>query len=527
MSTKINKFLLNDVSYEIMGADLKNTQDTDLPVSVKSAKEQFKQTDTQIGIFSFDEFVPNKSYEEKSIVRYNDRLFIFNQPYKGEWSDTYVQEVFLYELSTHIKPSKDYVYAITDSNDNVIAGITKDMKYVGVFDWISEDTQNHINQISDVETQISDIADTVEDQKNTFKKTLSKYSFAIVDSNDNVVFAIGNDGTLYDICGISETISHIPEVDSSISILSSRIDNIENNLDIESIKQIVCWGDSLTAAGHYEAEMSRLLGSEYNVVNLGVGGEGDELICARAGALSMFLKNDVVLPSDGSTVQIGTLSDSGIYYIDTIGTISNARLLLQGERNSVNPVYINDIECRLTWTGSRYDDNTGIYTLCRTTPVAGEDVVLKSGSDVLPAGVRNFRNPHAAILWIGTNKNWDSTSKETMKQTIVQEYRQLVDIVGTTNYLIIGLHHISTDYADTLENLMTSEFGAHYINWRKYLIQRGIDDAGLTPTEADLTAIENGQCPPSLMTDGVHHTTVAYQLLGRLIVNRMKQTGML
>lgn len=76
-----------------------------------------------------------------------------------------------------------------------------------------------------------------------------------------------------------------------------------------------------------------------------------------------------------------------------------------------------------------------------------------------------------------------------------------------------------------MEHVFYSEFGNHFINWRKYLVERGLDDAGLTATEADLTAISSGKCPPQLMTDGCHHTITGYNLLGTLIYNRFKQTG--
>ena len=80
----------------------------------------------------------------------------------------------------------------------------------------------------------------------------------------------------------------------------------------EDKKQIVCWGDSLTAphsgkgikgkikrivkgAAAYPEYLEEMLGNDYEIINCGVGGENTLTIMARQGAYPMKLAHDVVI----------------------------------------------------------------------------------------------------------------------------------------------------------------------------------------------------------------------------------------
>ena len=77
---------------------------------------------------------------------------------------------------------------------------------------------------------------------------------------------------------------------------------------------VVCWGDSLTAPSHttlksyvgaklkgrtdYPTQLQEELGSAYNIINCGVGGENTLTIMARQGAAPMKLAHDVTVYND-------------------------------------------------------------------------------------------------------------------------------------------------------------------------------------------------------------------------------------
>ena len=79
----------------------------------------------------------------------------------------------------------------------------------------------------------------------------------------------------------------------------------------EEKKQIVCWGDSLTAphtgkgikgkvrrivkGAAYPEYLEEMLGNDYEIINCGVGGENTLTIMARQGAYPMKLAHDVVI----------------------------------------------------------------------------------------------------------------------------------------------------------------------------------------------------------------------------------------
>ncbi|MBQ9081392.1 MAG: SGNH/GDSL hydrolase family protein, partial [Clostridia bacterium] len=77
---------------------------------------------------------------------------------------------------------------------------------------------------------------------------------------------------------------------------------------------VVCWGDSLTAGAggngtDYPGVLEELIHKNVfrgiEVVNLGVGGEGSDTICARAGVYEpLALTQAVILPASSERVEI-------------------------------------------------------------------------------------------------------------------------------------------------------------------------------------------------------------------------------
>ena len=199
-----------------------------------------------------------------------------------------------------------------------------------------------------------------------------------IDNEDKIITAIYNDGTTF----ISKLQS------PTITTLDKKIDTVNEDLQTyiasssKKYKTIVCWGDSLTAGAgstnvsniqpvvdtlvsmgyedkwssktsiKYEDMLSTLL-SDYKVVNCGVGGEPIYTIAARQGAEPAFLPNEITIPAskdeqvtiiEGTDVALGSL-----YQRDT-----RIRPLIQGDGNSVNPVYIEGIECTLKVVAENY-----------------------------------------------------------------------------------------------------------------------------------------------------------------------------
>lgn len=347
----------------------------------------------------------------------------------------------------------------------------------------------------------------------------SPYLYAIVDSDNHILFAIKKDGSFVPRLLKEEDLN---KINSAFSTLDSRIKVLEDEQKI--IKTIVCFGDSLTAGAGgqgttYESVMQAELGDSYKVINCGVGGESVYPITARQGGIVSFLANEVSIPKDKTEVEIGTKNDSGVHCLELDGTEVPLALLLQGQGNSVNPCYIDDIPCTLRWSGSSYADNNGKYFLKSNKELSKiHKIVAKS--PIYFYG-NTLRNSHALVIWMGQNGGFKTVDE------LKELYKKVISHSGCSNYVIIGLHGYNKTTEEDIEKQFKQEFGNHFIDWRNYLLTRALDDANITPTEQDLEDINNGKCPTSLRYDQVHLNATGYTLLAKQILNRFKYLGII
>lgn len=274
---------------------------------------------------------------------------------------------------------------------------------------------------------------------------------------------------------------------------------------------------SLTATSKitYSIMMQELLGEKYKVNNCGVGGENINTIAARLGANLAYANNDFVLPQDTSPVQIG---DNSSKLKSSWGGIMAP--LLQGDGNSVNPCYVEGIECTLKWTGSSYNDPQGTYTLQRVS--LGERAVnLTSKTPIIMSGSKLYRNTKLAVLWCWQNGGYNDDSD------LIDKLDKMVTHLSTSNYVIVGLHSGTASSREAQESALSKKFGDKFFNWRDYVSTNALYDFGLVPTEEDVTAMQSGSCPPSLLVDSVHLGAAGYAILGFKIVERFKNLGYL
>lgn len=347
----------------------------------------------------------------------------------------------------------------------------------------------------------------------------SPYLYAIIDSDNHILFAIKKDGSFVPRLLKEEDLN---KINSAFSTLDSRIKVLENGQKI--VKTIVCFGDSLTAGAGgqgttYESVMQAELGDSYKVINCGVGGESVYPITARQGGIVSFLANEVSIPKDKTEVEIGTKSDSGVHCLKLDGTEVPLPLLLQGQGNSVNPCYIDDIPCTLRWSGSSYADTDGKYFIKSNIELSkAHKVVAKS--PIYFYG-NTLRNSHALVIWMGQNGGFNTVDE------LKELYKKVISHSSCSNYVIIGLHGYNKTTEEDLEKQFKQEFGNHFIDWRNYLLTRALDDANITPTEQDLADIDKGLCPTSLRYDSVHLNATGYTLLAKQILNRFKYLGII
>ena len=309
-------------------------------------------------------------------------------------------------------------------------------------------------------------------------------------------------------------------------------------------KRLVCWGDSLTAGAGAEnntaaatavtntlvgkgfedkwSAMSRcnyvqmlqtLLGSGYDVVNCGVGGENIKSILARQGAYPAFIDKSIVLPAAaGNKVQITKDSDLCSMFDRT----PNVFPLLQGAGNSVNPVSVEGIPCTLSVTGTNSTRRNYFLTRIKN---ADKDIEIPAGTPLIMTGSKAYRNTDFAILWCWQNGGYAND------EALLSMLKSAVAHISTNNYIIIGLHSGNQSSRSAQEYALEREFGDKFFNWRRYVSTLALADFGITATAEDEQAMAVGACPKSLLSDAVHLNKAGYMILGYKLYERMTDLG--
>ncbi|WP_288404539.1 SGNH/GDSL hydrolase family protein [uncultured Acinetobacter sp.] len=287
-------------------------------------------------------------------------------------------------------------------------------------------------------------------------------------------------------------------------------------IPIVSGPNISCYGDSMTrGAGatypysHYLQQLFIQNDISSLVRNCGVGGESSETICARQGGNPFLVKvNSGAISADASTLNPITLLSQG-------GTTAPPAPLLQGSGNPFED--IGYFKGTLYGIEGQIHPHDGGYVFVRDTN--GSAVVANRPTYFYTNYSQELRDD-IQIIWVGQNSNPalgldDARAIRDAKAMI----RHLKPI--DKRYLVIN-KPISTPDED---KNWYAEFGDRYIPARSYLIQFGLEDAGITPTQQDLDSIAAGYVPNSLRYDNVHWNDHGYEILANLIFKKLKQLG--
>ncbi|MGV2947505.1 SGNH/GDSL hydrolase family protein [Acinetobacter sp. AGC35] len=293
---------------------------------------------------------------------------------------------------------------------------------------------------------------------------------------------------------------------------------------------IVCWGDSMTqgagATGGnapYPQALQLLLnnaGISATVRNSGCGGETSFTIAARQGGNPMRLYAESgVIPASPTAVKIVMLDNngkpirplvqkSGIPGQDSSLWFDGAIAGIKGRLAIVKPNGASS-----AW------DNANYYTFTRAE--AGAEVILNRPTPFY-LDFAEARRGDIAIIWTGQNN-------ETPSEYIIADNNAMINHLNTAikRYLVISRPKPYLDLAAQIsdEEKLYLAYGSRFINVRKYLIEYGLADAGITPTAQDTADIAAGLVPSSLRSDGTHFNNAGYAVVAKIVFERLKQLG--
>lgn len=306
----------------------------------------------------------------------------------------------------------------------------------------------------------------------------------------------------------------------------------------EEKKVIVCWGDSLTAPHNgrgikgklkrlvmgtdYPGYLEEMLGSGFEVVNAGVGGENTLTIMARQGAYPMKLAHDVVLTSDDKTAisNNDTVTFVSAYNGVEVGPLHQYTWKPEGP-SQINPCRIGTHTLMLS--SDIQSNGKCNYYLTPENKLTETDT-LRKGSIVTTYAMSNPRGKYANVFFIGQNGGFSNVAD------LIRQLRAMIAYSQSSRYIVISFHK-TNHVINTIPRMIEMEdslsmcFGQHYINLRKYMVTNGLTDAKYMATQADKDSIAKGVVPPQLLVDDCHFTTTGYNIIAKLVYERMKELG--
>lgn len=149
---------------------------------------------------------------------------------------------------------------------------------------------------------------------------------------------------------------------------------------------------------------------------------------------------------------------------------------------------------------------------------------IKAGTIVETYAMRHLRGKYANIIFMGTNGGYQSN------KDLINQINAMIKYSRSNRYIVIS-QHVTNKVNNTIPKLMAMEdslslqYGKNYINLRSYLVERGLNDAGLKPTNEDLDSLSHGAVPPQLMEDGKHFTAKGYELIAKLVREKLQELG--
>ena len=271
------------------------------------------------------------------------------------------------------------------------------------------------------------------------------------------------------------------------------------------LPRIVCWGDSLTVSLDGKSAFPDILRelSGCEVINYGVESESTAMIAMREGGLRVNVKATVI-PADTNLIPIFLRTENN-------GHVS----FLDHGDGGVNPCVINGIEGNLQkLNGSYYFERNQ----------KGERIAVDEGTQFKTHGMIDARMGDVLVIFAGTN---DLPDKNSVRNIISLE-KSMLEAAKCDKYIIVGLTYAGgIPEIDQVNEAMEKEFGDHFVDIRKYMLNYGLKDAGVEKTPSDEADIKKGEIPGSLRSDYVHGNRLYHKLLGQQIYRRMQFLGYL
>ena len=404
-------------------------------------------------------------------------------------------------MTTNLAVETGYSYAIVDSAGRLIFGIPISGSAINttVTRALTADNARNAAKSSSnylvyaeldsyLKSQIKSIR--ISDGKRTILTTLGDNVGYTITSDDKILFSSNSSGAWKDY--------YVPAAGGIIN-------------PVIPLTDIDCWGDSLSVST-YQSALSALLAGR-SIRAQGIGSQVSAQIVARQGGSPALLTVTGNQIPTSEAVTVSTIT------IELLTSLANptATLSMTGT--------LAGIPGTLTKSG------TATYTFTRTT--SGTVVTCPPSTPFIPDIAVTGRTA-TPILWAGTNDviyggtSANLTANINAATAYLTPYIKRAIVIGPLN----RSDQPSGSSAYTLISQMETALAAnastnHYVffNARRYLIDNGLADAGITPTSQDLTDISQDIPPSSLRVDTTHLTPIGYSLIATKLASIINNYG--
>ncbi len=268
--------------------------------------------------------------------------------------------------------------------------------------------------------------------------------------------------------------------------------------------RIMCWGDSMTAG--YPKHLRTL--AKTITRNYSENGEIAEYIAMKQGAIPFYVE-PFTLPASKEPTRVELLGED-FTDLGPIGFNGN---------NGLSPVYINGVVGNLYF--SKDDD---CHYFVRQDPTPLKEIEISRVTRVVTRAMSDRQTSDIHVIFSGPSNeySYDEAHK------LIEVQQRMIDHLGTDRYIIISL--TSLYYMPQIWEFnedLAEYHGEHFLDFRSYAIEHGLEDMGIVPTEADLENIAKGEIPASLLSDYEHGNEYFNILLAQQVYKRLLELGYL
>ena len=281
----------------------------------------------------------------------------------------------------------------------------------------------------------------------------------------------------------------------------------KEDTDKEEAKKIKvnCIGDSLTL-GNAETSYPKALSAKGMTVSK-YGGSQDQAIdgAIRMHGYLIYCENITIPSSADESVDVTIYSGEG-----------EVLSVLKTEGHNYDRVIIDGIEGTL-----RYDSDRDIHTFTRSE--AGEVHKVNGKAEIIAKEYAQIDPEDITIIWLGTYDRYHSLS---IYRTVAH-IQEIIEANKIEKYIVIGLTSKRRfEIADDMNRILAESFGEHYYDFRTYLLNSGLSDAGIEGTAEDQSDLINRRIPTSLLDESRLNGNSSFNdLLSTQLIEKMKELG--